>query len=122
MLPDDPRVPAKENSSNISAHRIPSPTYLNLLNLVGETSSICLVRQVRAVLPVYLASRLTSSETEAQSPSRRKPPSNALQREVMLMVYDEITAYPPEDWCKIIGRLINRCVNLLLASPVLKNL
>jgi len=36
------------------------------------------------------------------------PPANALQRQVMLMVYDEITAYPPEGWCAIIGQLINR--------------
>jgi hypothetical protein len=40
--------------------------------------------------------------------TRGNVPANALQRKVMLMVYNEITAYPPENWCEIIGRLINR--------------
>jgi hypothetical protein len=40
--------------------------------------------------------------------TRGNVPANALQRKVMLMVYNEITAYPPEYWCEIVGRLINR--------------
>jgi len=40
--------------------------------------------------------------------SRGNPPADPIQRQVMLMVYTEITAYPPEGWCGIIGRLINR--------------
>jgi len=35
-------------------------------------------------------------------------PANTLQRQVMSMVYNEITAYPTEDWCTIIGTLIRR--------------
>jgi len=37
-----------------------------------------------------------------------KQPTTEQQRLVMMMVFNEITPYPPEDWISLIGGLINR--------------
>jgi len=40
--------------------------------------------------------------------TKDKEPTSEWQRLVMVMVFNEITAYPPEDWLSLIGGLINR--------------
>lgn len=42
--------------------------------------------------------------------TRDKQPTTEQQRLVMVMVFNEITPYPPEDWLSLIGGLINRFV------------
>jgi hypothetical protein len=49
-------------------------------------------------------------EIARKKETKDKEPTNEQQRLVMVMVFNEITPYPPEDWLSLIGGLINRFV------------
>jgi hypothetical protein len=49
--------------------------------------------------------------------TRDKQPTTEQQRLVMVMVFNEITPYPPEDWLSLIGGLINRFVVYCQCQP-----
>jgi len=51
---------------------------------------------------------MTWKEIARKKETRDKQPTTEHQRLVMVMVFNEITPYPPEDWISLIGGLVNR--------------